>query len=76
MDWGSFTSLPNLTGCVCGRHPNGAHKGNHAPYEGTLKSKYHCKFCRTSHSSIQNLTAGVCGKHPNGTHKVHHEPML
>jgi len=72
----SSSSVTNLTGGMCSRHPNGSHSGHHAPYQGGNKSTYTCQFCGTTNSSIQNLTAGVCLRHPNGAHKGHHEPML
>jgi len=72
----SWSSVSSLTSGMCPRHPNGPHKGHHAPYEGSIKSKYSCKFCGTTHSSIQSLTSGVCSRHPNGSYKGNHEPMI
>jgi len=61
-----FSSVTSLTGGACFRHPDGAHRGKHALYEGSEKSKYTCKFCGSTNSSISGLTGGSCLKHPSG----------
>lgn len=71
-----FSSISSLTVGSCQRHPNGAYKGNHVPYEGNEKSRYTCKLCGSQSSSISSLTAGSCQRHPNGAYKGNHEPVI
>jgi hypothetical protein len=71
-----FPSVASLTGGTCFRHPDGAHRGKHALYEGSEKSKYTWKFCGTTNASITGLTGGSCLKHPRGAHKGKHEAAL
>ena len=72
----SASSIQNLTGWSCPRHPNGPNKGKHALYEGSEKSQYTCKYCGAQRSSIVNLTAGSCPRHPAGPNKGKHSPAL
>lgn len=71
-----FSSIQNLTGNFCNRHPLGAGKGKHELYEGSEKSKYECKYCGTSFSSLINLTGNFCNRHPSGAGKGKHSPAL
>ena len=70
------SSIANLTGSSCSRHPNGANKGKHALYEGDEKSRYECKYCGTGASSIPSLTGSSCLRHPLGANKGKHEPAM
>lgn len=70
------SSIQNLTGNNCPRHPNGSYKGKHKLYEGDEKSQYICKYCGHKASSIQNLTGNNCPRHPDGNYKGKHAPAL
>ena len=70
------SSIANLTGLSCPRHPAGAGKGKHALYQGSEKPKYECQHCGISAASLMNLTAASCPRHPLGPNKGHHEPAL
>lgn len=70
----TYSSVSSLTSGKCPRHPDGAYKGRHQPYEGEPKSKYFCKYCGSSYSSISSLTSGMCPRHPDGSYKGHHNP--
>lgn len=67
------SSISSLTTGNCIRHPAGAHKGKHALYEGSEKSRYECKFCGTGFPNLSSLTTGLCIRHPSGSHKGKHE---
>ena len=70
------SSVSMLTMKRCFRHPNGAYKGSHKPYEGREKSQYECKYCGKKSSSISMLTQSLCFRHPDGANKGRHAPML
>ena len=40
-----YSSVRELTGNKCPRHPEGTNKGFHSLYEGSEKSSYACKYC-------------------------------
>ncbi|MAX26628.1 MAG: hypothetical protein CMJ19_19210 [Phycisphaeraceae bacterium] len=71
-----YSSVTSLSSSTCTRHPNGSHKGKHALYEGSEKTKYTCKYCGNQYTSITSLTASNCTRHPNGSHKGRHSPAL
>ena len=71
-----YNSVRTMTGMRCLRHPDGPNKGNHAPYEGTDKSRYTCRYCGQQYSSIRTMTDMKCLRHPNGPNKGNHEPAL
>ena len=71
-----FSSIQNLTGYKCSKHPIGYHNGYHKLYEGGEKSEYFCKYCGEKFSSIRNLTGYKCSKHPNGYHNGYHAPSM
>ena len=71
-----YSSVSNLTGSSCSRHPNGHGKGKHKLYEGAEKSQYVCKYCGQKYSSISSLTGSSCSRHPNGPGKGKHAPAL
>ncbi|TAE88620.1 MAG: hypothetical protein EAZ81_13465 [Verrucomicrobia bacterium] len=68
--------MQSLTSGACLRHPLGGNKGKHELYEGSEKSRYHCKYCGNAYSSIAILTAGACLRHPHGGNKGKHSPAL
>ena len=70
------SSVSNLTGGSCARHPSGSGKGKHKLYEGSEKSQYVCKYCGTKSSNLANLTGSICSRHPEGTNKGKHAPAL
>lgn len=71
-----FPTISSLTSATCVRHPDGAHKGRHALYEGSEKSQYACKYCGQKFSTISSLTSGSCMRHPDGAYKGKHSPAL
>ena len=72
----SFSSVRNLTGQTCPRHPNGVNRGKHELYEGDEKNSYTCKYCGREFSSIRNMTAQTCPRHPDGVNRGKHSPAL
>ncbi|MBP5452663.1 MAG: hypothetical protein J6Y16_10550 [Treponema sp.] len=66
--------MSSLTGNTCPRHPDGAYKGRHKPYEGNEKAQYSCKYCGRQYSSISSLTGNTCPRHPCGAYKGSHSP--
>lgn len=70
------SSVSNLTGSSCLRHPLGSGKGRHKLYEGEERAQYTCKHCGTKRSSISNLTGISCSRHPDGSGKGKHSPAL
>lgn len=69
-------SISSLTSSTCSRHPLGANKARHKPYEGAEKSQYTCKYCGTKRPTISSLTSSTCSRHPDGANKGKHSPAL
>lgn len=71
-----YSSVSQLTGAYCFRHPDGGNRGKHKLYEGSEKSKYACKYCGQSFSSLSQLTGAYCFRHPDGGNRGKHAPAL
>lgn len=70
-----FSSISSMTANKCSRHPDGAYKGYHSPYQGdNAKKKFFCSYCGSSFTSIGSMTANKCSRHPNGAYKGYHSP--
>ena len=59
-----YSSVRELTGNKCPRHPEGTNKGFHSLYEGSEKSSYACKYCGRTYKSIHDMSQNPCSRNP------------